>query len=66
VAGQTADLVGEESLAERLDVAVEACVVKDLIQSSCRTVRGGVWQMPRGLPEGLEAGCGQRDPEAID
>jgi hypothetical protein len=40
-----ADLVGVESLAERLDVVIEARVVEDMIQSCVERVRGGPRQI---------------------
>jgi hypothetical protein len=43
-----ADLVGLESLTERLDVAVELRFVEDLIQSCVERVHGGARQILEG------------------
>ncbi len=50
-----ADLIGVESLAECLDVAIEVRLVEDLIESRVKRVRRAPWQVLRGHPLGRQA-----------
>jgi hypothetical protein len=47
---RTADLVGVEALAQRLDISIEIGLVEDLIQSRVERMRGAARQVLCGYP----------------